>query len=122
MSSAIILLVFLLFTNAACICGLQREKDRSRFVRFFFHFKDDKILSRYYCLWLVQSIVHPTEYTQRARLSVQSSELGHPTPSPASECCPTRESKGGDTLACGGGGGGTQFRRRDRHSGTLCIQ
>jgi hypothetical protein len=27
----------------------------------------------------------------------------------------------GDTLACGGRGGGTQFRRRDRHPGTLCI-
>jgi hypothetical protein len=30
-------------------------------------------------------------------------------------------SKGWDTPACGGGGGGTQLRRRDRHSGTLCI-
>jgi hypothetical protein len=29
--------------------------------------------------------------------------------------------QGGDTLACGEGGGGTQFRRRDRCSGTLCI-
>ena len=28
-------------------------------------------------------------------------------------------SKREDTLACGGGGGETQFRRRDRHSGTL---
>ncbi len=29
--------------------------------------------------------------------------------------------KGGDTRACGGGGGGTQFWRRDKHSGTLCL-
>jgi hypothetical protein len=28
---------------------------------------------------------------------------------------------GGDTLACGGVSGGTQFRRRDRHYGTLVI-
>ncbi len=28
---------------------------------------------------------------------------------------------GGATLACGVRGGGTQFRRRDRNSGTLCI-
>ncbi len=30
-------------------------------------------------------------------------------------------SKGGDTLACGGSGRGTQFHRKDRHSGTLCV-
>ncbi len=39
----------------------------------------------------------------------------------ASVAPPPFGSKRGDTLACGGGGGGTQFHRRDRHSGTLCI-
>jgi hypothetical protein len=45
---------------------------------------------------------------QGARLSIQSSELGPPTPSSASRCCPpppTLVFKWGDTLACGGGGG-----------------
>jgi hypothetical protein len=30
-------------------------------------------------------------------------------------------SKEGGTLDCGGGGGWPQFRRRDKHSGTLCM-
>jgi hypothetical protein len=50
-----------------------------------------------------------------ARLSIQSSELGSPTPSPSRECCSPAlgapplwvllrfGSEGGDTLACGGG-------------------
>ncbi len=42
---------------------------------------------------------------QSARLSVQSSELGPPNPSPAISVVPLPfGSKGGDTLACGGGG------------------
>jgi hypothetical protein len=41
---------------------------------------------------------------QSARLSVQSSELGPPAPSPAP---PSLGSKGGDTFACGEGGVGT---------------
>jgi hypothetical protein len=49
-----------------------------------------------------------------ARFSFQSSELGPPTPSPLGP-------RGRDTLACRRGGGGTQFRRRDRHSGTPGI-
>jgi hypothetical protein len=61
-----------------------------------------------------------TQSIQIAKLSVPSSELGPPPP-PTSECCSPLGSTGGDTLACEGGGGGTQFRRRDRHSGTLCI-
>jgi hypothetical protein len=48
---------------------------------------------------------------QSARLSVPSSELCPPTSSTASEC----------VSPLGGGGGGTQFRRRDRHSSTLCV-
>jgi hypothetical protein len=41
-------------------------------------------------------------------------------PSPASECgLPPSWVLGGATLACGGGGGETQFRRLDRHPGTL---
>jgi hypothetical protein len=57
---------------------------------------------------------------QSARLSVQLSAFGTPTPSPASECCPP-PLFGFKTRTCGRGGEGIQFRRRDRHSGTLCI-
>ncbi len=58
---------------------------------------------------------------KNVRLSFQSSERwGPPTPSPAKECCSPPSSKGGDTLACGEEDGGSQFRRRDKHSGTLC--
>jgi hypothetical protein len=47
--------------------------------------------------------------------------LGPPPPSPASEYSPPFGSKGGGALACRvREGGGIQFRRRDRHSGTLC--
>jgi hypothetical protein len=51
------------------------------------------------------------------------SELGSPTPHPQGSVAPSPfGSKGGDTLSLAGGrGGGTQFRRTDRHSGTLCI-
>ncbi len=46
--------------------------------------------------------------------------IGSPAPSPASECYPTPLGTGaGDTLACGRGSGGSQFGRRNRHSGTL---
>ncbi len=41
-----------------------------------------------------------------AMLSVQSSELGPPAPSSASECCAPFWVLGGYTLACGWGGGG----------------
>jgi hypothetical protein len=44
---------------------------------------------------------------QNAWLSVQSAELGPPTP------FPPLVPRVGDTLACEGGGGGTQFRRRE---------
>ncbi len=54
------------------------------------------------------------------KMSVKSSELGSPTPSPAIEgVSPPIRSLGGATFACGGGGGGTQFRRLDKHSITL---
>jgi hypothetical protein len=44
------------------------------------------------------------------------------TPSLAGECVPFPLVPGGDTLTCGsGGGGGSQFRRGDRHCGTLGI-
>jgi hypothetical protein len=55
-----------------------------------------------------------------ARLSVKS-ESGPPTPSPQANVATPLWVRGGDTLACEGGGGRTQFRGRDRHSGTLCI-
>ncbi len=61
------------------------------------------------------------ESIQSARPSIQSSELGPPTPSPARECCsPPFGSKGGDKLTLGGGGG-NQFRRWGIHFGTQCI-
>ncbi len=50
------------------------------------------------------------ESIQSARPSIQSSELGPPTPSPARECCTPFGAKGGDTLTFGGGRG-NQFRR-----------
>jgi hypothetical protein len=52
------------------------------------------------------------------RVSVQSSEL---VPLTRLEVLllPTFGSRGGATLAYGGGGGGSQFRRLNRHSGTL---
>jgi hypothetical protein len=55
---------------------------------------------------------------QSVRLSIQSSELGSPLITRKRVLSPFG-SKGEDTLACGGGGWGTQFRRRDRQSGTL---
>ncbi len=46
------------------------------------------------------------ESCSSARLSVQSSESGPPTPLTASECCPPPLwVQGGDTIACGGGDG-----------------
>jgi hypothetical protein len=42
-------------------------------------------------------------------------------PHPQASVAPPFGSKRGDTLAYGGGRGGTQFQRRDWHSGTLCI-
>ncbi len=66
--------------------------------------------------WGVQS-------RQSARLSLQSSELAPPAPSPAGECCPhpSLAPRGGGTHSLAGRGGGSQFGRRDRHSGTLGI-
>ncbi len=64
-------------------------------------------------LWPV-AYLH-TKSIQSARVSGQSSELA-PL---ATECVPPRIQVGGDTLACGEEVGGSQFRRRDRHYGTL---
>jgi hypothetical protein len=71
-----------------------------------------------FCL-AVLGIGFTTEYTEcmPGFLSNRPNWV-HSNPSPTSGCCPSFGSKRGDTLACGGGGGGTQFRRRDRHSGT----
>ncbi len=58
-----------------------------------------------------------TEYTE-----CQSSKLGPPHPlTRRSVASPPPLGPKDETLACGGGGGGTQFRRWDRHSGTLGI-
>jgi hypothetical protein len=66
--------------------------------------------------------MHQPQSIQSARISLQSSELAPPAPSPAGVCC-TPLVPGGDTLACGrGGGGGSQFGRRGRHSGTPSIR
>ncbi len=48
--------------------------------------------------------------------------IASPLPSPANECYPLPLVPGGrGTLAGGGGGEGSQFGRRDRHSGPLGI-
>jgi hypothetical protein len=47
-----------------------------------------------------------------ARLSIQSSEFGPPTPSPAKECCPPLPlGPRGEIHLLAGEGEGTQFRR-----------
>jgi hypothetical protein len=55
--------------------------------------------------------------------SLPSAELGSSISSPARESSPWGPKWGeeGARLACGAGVGGTQFRRRDRDSGTLGI-
>ncbi len=58
---------------------------------------------------------------QSARLSLQSSRIGSPPPPHPQESVapsPPLVPRGGTTLACGRRGGGSQFGRRDRHSGT----
>jgi hypothetical protein len=49
--------------------------------------------------------------------------VGIGSPPPASECGSSQDPSGEEThsLAGEGGGGSRLFRRRDRHSGTLCI-
>jgi hypothetical protein len=59
-----------------------------------------------------------TQSRQSDRLSLQSSELGSPTPSDAGECVPPLV-PGEGSLAYGRGGGRTQFGRGVRHCGTL---
>ncbi len=63
------------------------------------------------------------------KMSVPSSELGPPTPSPTSECVSPLVPKGGEeqhSLAVAGEGRGEQFGRLERMSGTLytvlCVQ
>jgi hypothetical protein len=60
--------------------------------------------------------VKGTEYTE-CQAFFPVVRIGSPTKGVA----PLFGFKGRDTLSCGGGGGRTQFRRRDRHSGTLCM-
>jgi hypothetical protein len=60
-------------------------------------------------------------------VSVPSSELGPPTPSPASEYVrPLNQKGGGDTLACGWGGGGGLIRTTGEKAystlSTLCAR
>jgi hypothetical protein len=57
-----------------------------------------------------------------AKLSLQSSELAPPAPSPTSECChPPLVSGGGTHSLAGERAGRSQFGQRDRHSGTLVL-
>ncbi len=62
---------------------------------------------------------YPQSSRQSARIFLQSSELGPPTPSPVGECLPPFGSQGAPALTCGKGGGGSQFGREDRHCGAL---
>ncbi len=52
-------------------------------------------------------------------MSVPSSIIGSPRPSPLQVCVPSSLGSWRDTLACGGGGGGSKFRRPARNSGTV---
>ncbi len=75
------------------------------------------------CLHNTDTWLLTTQSIQSTRLSFQSSELGFPIPSPARECCSSPLwVQGGRHTRFVGGGGGTQFRQRERHSGTLCIK
>ena len=83
------------------------------------------LLFLYCCIFLlcvfryVYFIQLASQNVKSARLSVYLPELGPLIRKRV--LLPLFGSKRGDTLACGGGRGGTQFQRRDRHSGTLCI-
>ncbi len=61
------------------------------------------------------------ESKQSARPSIQSSELGPPTPSPPRECFSPPLDPRGETHSLSEGVGGNQFRRWGIHFGTLCI-
>jgi hypothetical protein len=54
---------------------------------------------------------------QSSKLFLQSSELGHPPPSPPGECAPPPGSDGRGTLACGKGVGGSP----NSDEGTLVL-
>jgi hypothetical protein len=58
---------------------------------------------------------------QSARLSIQSVELGPPTPSTQGDVATPLWVQGGDTLACGGGSGGTRFRHTDKKENQIFL-
>ncbi len=60
-------------------------------------------------------------YTQSTTMSVPTSELGPPTPSPASECAPARNQRGGATSPTGEEVGGSQLGRLEKKPYTLSI-
>jgi hypothetical protein len=64
--------------------------------------------------------IHNRVYRVKAFSQVVRVGSTHPLP-PRGVAFPPLGTEGGDTLACGGGDGGTQFRRRDRHSGTVPL-
>ncbi len=62
------------------------------------------------------------DYTLSITMSVPSSDLAPPAPSPPSECAPppsTEPKGGGATLACGCGGGGVPIPTTKEAHGTL---
>ncbi len=105
--------------------------------RVVLHVVQELIFLRMYCMYIVQSVyicvllfayicrvgyhMHP-QSRQSAKLFLKSSELG-PNPSPAGECSPSPQNRGG-------GGGHTRWRERgwespnfdeEIHCGTLYI-
>ncbi len=93
-------------------CGTILSKNNNLYV--YRHFTREKItvsLNRLLYIYSVFCTVSVTEYTEcQAFFPVVRFVSLLPSLSP----------RGRHIFACGGGGG-TQFRRRNRHSGTLCI-
>jgi hypothetical protein len=75
----------------------------------------DRILLLENTLHTVEGLRYTIHLPQSTRVSVPSSELSPPSPSPASECVPPWNQKGGGmaTLA------GSQFGRLERKPGTV---
>ncbi len=90
------------------------------------HHRYSYIISRYSCRrgvgeWRCSHSSSGGGIDHRVPGFLSSRPYWAPPPPQASVAPPPFGSKGRDTLAGWGGGGGIQFRRRDKHSGTLCI-
>ncbi len=77
------------------------------------------LFSKSFVLWRHMTRVLSTEYTE-CQAFWPAVRIGSPL-TRKRVLLPCFGPKGEIFWACGGGGGGTQFRRRDRHSGILCI-